>query len=119
MPEDVLQPSIVCVADRRRAIFPAGILAQPFAAPVGDVERRIGEDIIEPQVFQLVLVEAALVVPSDVGVDAANREVHLAEPPRRVVALLTVDRDVADPAAVLSTNFSDCTNMPPEPQHGS
>ena len=96
----MLQPGVVGVADGRRAVGPARILAQPVAAPVGDVERRIGEDVVEAQVLQFVLVEAALVVPADVGVDAAHGEVHLGQPPRRVVALLPVDRDVADPAAV-------------------
>ena len=47
MLEDVLQPGVVGVADRRRAVGPARILAQPLAAPVGNVERRIGEDEIE------------------------------------------------------------------------
>ena len=42
--EDVLEPGVVGVADRRRAVFPAHVLAQPLAAPVGDVEGRIGED---------------------------------------------------------------------------
>src|ERR1019366_7300868 len=44
--------------------------------------------------------EASFVVPTDVGVDAANGQVHLGEPPGGVVALLTVDGDVADTAAV-------------------
>ena len=52
------------------------------------------------QVLQFVLVEAALVVPADVGVDAAHGEVHLGQPPGGVVALLAVDGDVADAAAV-------------------
>ena len=45
----------------------------PVAAPVGDVEGRIGEDVIGPQVRQFVLVKAALGVPPDIGVDAAHR----------------------------------------------
>ena len=101
----MLQPSVVGIADRRHAIGPAGILPQPLAAPVRHVERRIGEDVVEAQVLQFVLVEAALVVPADVGVDAAHREVHLGEPPRRVVDLLPVDGDVADPPAVAFDEF--------------
>ena len=58
------------------------------------------------QVRQFVLVEAALVVPADVGVDAAHGEVHLAQPPGGVVALLPVDGDVAEPAAVGSRRTS-------------
>ncbi len=44
--------------------------------------------------------EAALVVPFNVCVDAADREVHLAEPPRRVIRLLPIDGYIADPATV-------------------
>jgi len=78
MMDDVLQPPIICVAYWRSAELPAHILAQTFAAPVRDVERRIGEDEIELLVAPFVLVEAALVVPGDAaGVDAAHREVHL------------------------------------------
>ena len=36
----------------------------------------------------------------DLGVDAADREVHLGEPPGGVVRLLAVDRDVAELAGV-------------------
>ena len=36
----------------------------------------------------------------DLTVDAAQREVHLGEPPGRVVRLLSVDADVAQPASV-------------------
>ena len=46
----------------------------------------------------LILVEA--VTMSDLGVDAADRKVHLGEAPRRVVGFLSPDRDVADSAAV-------------------
>jgi hypothetical protein len=50
-------------------------------------------------------VKAALVVPSDVGIDAAHREVHLAQSPRCVIRLLSVDSDVADPPAVAFNEF--------------
>ena len=40
------------------------------------------------------------VAVGDLGVDAANGEVHLGQPPGGVVRLLPVDRDVADAAAV-------------------
>src|SRR5690606_5680357 len=98
---DVLDPRIVGVAHGRYAELPAHVFAQALAAPVGDVERRVGEDEVELEVAQLVLVEAAFVVPADVGIDAAHRQVHLAQPPGGVVALLSVDGDVPDAAAVL------------------
>jgi len=80
---------------------PAHVLAQALAAPVGDVERRVGEDVVEAQIGEFVLVETSLVVPADVGVDAAYGEVHLGKAPGGVVALLAVDGDVADAPAVL------------------
>lgn len=40
------------------------------------------------------------VVRPDIAVDAANGKVHLAQSPRRVVALLPVDGQVADAATV-------------------
>jgi hypothetical protein len=75
----------------------------PAAAPrpVGIVEWRIRQHEVGPQILELVAVEAALVVPADIRVDAAHREVHLGKAPGGVVALLPVDRDGADPAAVL------------------
>jgi hypothetical protein len=36
----------------------------------------------------------------DLRVDAANGEVHLGQPPRRVIRLLTVDGNIAQLAAV-------------------
>ena len=45
--------------------------------------------------------ETALVIPPNVCVDAAHREVHLGEPPGCVVALLPVNGDVADTPAML------------------
>jgi hypothetical protein len=41
----------------------------------------------------------------DLGVDAADREVHLGEPPSRVVRFLAVDRDFAEPAAMRLDEF--------------
>src|SRR5690606_2864393 len=41
---DVLQPGVVGVAHGRYAELPAHVVAQALAAPVGDVERRVGED---------------------------------------------------------------------------
>src|ERR687886_519074 len=75
--------------------------AVPLAAPVGGIERRIGKDIVEAQVFQLVLVKTALVVPPDIRVNATYRQIHLRQPPSGIVAFLAIDGDVADPAAML------------------
>src|SRR5690625_4587303 len=100
VPVDVLQPGVVGVAYRWHAELPARVFTQAVTAPVGNIKRRIGENIIKAQVAQLVLVEAALVVPADIGVDAAHGEVHFGQAPGGVVALLSVDGDVADAPAV-------------------
>ena len=42
---------------------------------------------------------------TEIGLDAANGEVHDREAPRGVVALLSVDADIANPAAVFEDKF--------------
>ena len=99
--DEVLQPSEVGVARWRRAIFPAAIVAQQFTTPVADVERRVGDDEIGLEVFVRVVEEGAFVVPLHLrGVDAADGEVHLGQPPSGLVAFLAVDGDVVDAALV-------------------
>jgi hypothetical protein len=56
---------------------------------------------------------------AQVGGEAADSQVHRHQPPGGRVGFLPVDADVVGLAAVASMNFSLCTNMPPEPQHGS
>ncbi len=96
--DEVLHPGEVRVAGGRRAVLPALVVLQQLAAPVAVVERRVGEDEVGLEVRVQVVVEGVAV--RDLRVDAADREVHLGEPPGRVVRLLAVDRDVADLAAV-------------------
>ena len=98
---DVLQPCVVGVTHGWHAELPAHVVAQAVAAPVGDIEGRVGEDVVGLEVAQFVLVEAALVVPSNVGVDPAHSQVHLGQSPRGVVRLLPVNCNVAYAAAVL------------------
>ena len=101
LPEDVLEPGVVGVTDGRGAVFPAGVFLDALAAPIRDVERRIGEDEVEALVAPFVLVKAAFVVPGDAaGVDAAHREVHLGETPGGVIAFLPIDSEVADATAM-------------------
>ena len=69
------------------------VVPQPLAAPVGDVEGRVGEDVVGPQVGVAVVVETVAVL--DLGLDAPDREVHLGHPPGGVVGLLAIDGDVA------------------------
>ena len=43
---EVLHPREVGVARRRHAVLPALVVGEALAAPVGDVEGRIGEDVV-------------------------------------------------------------------------
>ena len=127
--DDMLHPGEVGVALGRGAVLPALVFGQPFAAPVGDVEGRVGQDKVGLEVGVTVGVEGVTV--GDLALDAANSEVHLCQPPRRVVRLLAINRDVgpgalrdAPPPLPLPDwwarmNSTDCTNMPEEPQQGS
>ena len=49
--DDVLDPGEVGVAHRRRAVPPSGVFAEPVAAPVADVERRVGQDEVGLQIL--------------------------------------------------------------------
>jgi hypothetical protein len=59
-----------------RAVLPALVVLEPFAAPVGDVEGRIGKDEVGLEVGVAVVVEGVAV--ANLAVDAADGEVHLA-----------------------------------------
>ena len=96
--DDVLHPGEVGVTRGRDAVGPALVFAQQVAAPVADVERGVREDEVCLEVGMAVGMEAVAV--GDLAVDAADRQIHLRQPPRRVVRLLAVDADVAEPTAV-------------------
>jgi hypothetical protein len=115
--DEVLHPGEVGVALGRDAELPAHVVV--LAEPVGVVEGRVGEHVVGAQVGVEVAAEGVGVLGAEVGLDAAQGQVHDGQAPGGGVALLAVDADVAELAAVDSTNFSDCTNMPPEPQAGS
>ena len=88
--DEVLHPGEVGVAGGRRAVDCQRLSSlQQLAAPVAVVERRIGEDVVGLEVGVQVVVEGVGV--RDLGVDAADGEVHLGQPPGGVVGLLAVD----------------------------
>ena len=91
--QEMLHPCEVGVAHGRNAVLPPPVVAQPLAAPVGDVEWRISEDVVGPQVGVSIVVEAVSVL--DTALDATDRKVHPRHAPGRVVRLLAVDGDVA------------------------
>ena len=96
--DEVLHPGEVGVALGRDAELPAHVVV--LAEPVGVVEGRIGEDVVGAQVGMEVAAEGVGVLRAEVGLDAADGEVHHGEAAGGGVALLAVDADVAEPAAV-------------------
>jgi len=98
--DEVLDPGEVGVAGRRHTKLPANVFFEAFTAPIAVIERRIGEEEIGFEVLVRVIVERALAVPGDVGLDATNGEVHLAEPPGGLIGFLAVDAEVGAASAV-------------------
>src|SRR2546430_8922041 len=96
--DEVLHPGEVGVAARRKAELPARVVV--FAEPVRVVERRIGEDEVGAEIGMEIAPEGAGLLFAEIGFDAADGEVHHGEAARSGVALLTVDANVAEPAAV-------------------
>ena len=94
------------------SVLPALVLGEPVAAPVGDVERGIGEDEVGLEVGVSVVVESVAV--GDLSLNAADGEVHLGQPPSGVVGLLAVDGDVPPPARLRAGALA----LPTPPQGG-
>jgi hypothetical protein len=59
MMDDVLHPRKVGVTDGRFAELPAFVVAQALAAPIGDVERRVGEDEVGFEIGMTVVVKGS------------------------------------------------------------
>ena len=97
--DEVLQPGIVGIAHRRHAVFPAGIVAQLLAAPIADVEGRIGKDKIRFQVGVAVIQEG--VAQFQFGVNAANGQVHARQAQGGGVGFLPENRKVFDVALMV------------------
>jgi hypothetical protein len=100
MIDEVLHLGEVGIGDWRHAVLPAAVVFEQVAAPIGVVEGRIGKDVVGLEVGVQVVVEAVGMFRAEVALDAANRQVHLRQPPGGVVGFLAVDRDVADAPAV-------------------
>jgi len=69
--EHVLDPGEVGVARRWDPVLPSRVVAKALATPLGDVERRVGEDEVSPQVRVEVIAERVPPLGPEVGVDAA------------------------------------------------
>jgi hypothetical protein len=98
MIDEVLDPCKVRVAGGRHPVLPALVVLELVASPITVIEGRVGQHEVGLQIGVLVIVEAVAV--GDLRIDPPDGEVHLRQPPRRVVGFLPVDGDIADPPAV-------------------
>jgi hypothetical protein len=119
MVDHVLHPGEVGVARGWYAVLPAFVIPEQVAAPIGYVEWRIGEDVVRPQIGMQVFVKGVCGFHPQIGLNPTNGEIHEGQLPCVGVGFFPVDADVAHFAAVGFDNFSDCTNIPPDPQQGS
>ena len=103
--EEMLYPRVVGVVHGRHPVFPAHVLPQVFVAPIAHVEWRVGENEIGLEVGMQVAAEAVGVAWAEVGVNAANGEVHPRQFPGGEVGFLPVNGDVADASAVFLDEF--------------
>src|SRR5437588_9385255 len=101
--DEVLHPGEVGVAPRRKAELPARVVV--FSEPVGVVEGRIGENEVGAEIGMEIAPEGVGLLFAEIGLDAADGEVHHGEAACGGVALLTVDGDVAELAAVRFDEF--------------
>ncbi|MNV32697.1 hypothetical protein D3C71_1240410 [compost metagenome] len=72
----MLQPGEVGISLGRYAIGPARIFSEFVAAPVGDVERRVGKHVVGPQGLVLVVGKGVAVGGTQVAVQTVDGEVH-------------------------------------------
>ncbi len=87
--DEVLHPGEVGIALGRDAVLPAHVVV--LAEPVGVVEGRVGENVVGAEVRMEVAAECVGVLGAEVGLYAAQGEIHHGQAARGGVALLTVD----------------------------
>ncbi len=81
----MLEPGVVGVPDRGRSVHPTGVFSELVATPVGDVEWRVGQNVVSLQVRVEIVVEAVTPPRSEVGLDAPDGQVHFPKAPGCVV----------------------------------
>ena len=92
----VLKPGIIGITRRRYAVFPAAVVAQVFAAPIAYIKRRIGQDKIKFNIFVFKFVIQKGIAQLQLGINAADGEVHSGQAQGRGVRFLPVNRNILD-----------------------
>ena len=101
----MLQPGEVCVASGGCAIFPANVIHQLVRAPAGEIEGRVGHDVICLELRAAIIEESVCVEFAQVGFDATDGQVHLSHFPSGGVGVLAKDGNLIDVAAVILNEF--------------
>src|SRR5690348_13112775 len=94
----MLEPGEVGVSYRGHSITPADVVTQLIAAPVGTVERRVGEDVVSLEIRVQVFMEAVPPARAKIRFDTADGQVHLRQTPGGVIELLAINCDVVPPS---------------------
>ena len=98
MVDEVLHPGKVGIALRRHAKFPAHVIIG--AMPVGIIERRVGQNELGLEVFVEIAPEGVGLLGTEVGLNAANGQIHYGQASGGGIALLAVNGNVADAPAM-------------------
>src|SRR5262245_28577831 len=98
MVDEMLDPCVIGVRVRRQSVAPTHIVCDLISTPLLEIEGRIGENEVRALPAEFVIKQA--VAEPDVTRQPMNREVHLADPPGRLVQLLSEDRDLLSTSPV-------------------
>ena len=101
MPDHVLEPCEVSVAGGRRAVLPAYVVQQLLLPPAGEVEGRIGHDVVGFELGMTVVEEGVGVKLAQVRLNSSDGQVHLRHLPGGGVGVLTEYGNPVDVAAVV------------------
>src|SRR5207244_3655620 len=104
--DEMLHPSKIGVVFWRNTELPSHVILQKLSSPIAVVERWICDDEVRSQILVFVVQKTSLAVPLDqVRFYPSNGQVHFAEAPSCLIALLAVDRNVADLSAMSFYEF--------------
>ena len=101
VPDHVLEPGKVGVAGGRRAVLPAHVVQKFVLPPVRKVEGRVRQNEVRLELGVAVIEEGIGVVLAQVGLNAADGQVHLRHLPGGGVGVLAEYGNPVDVAAVV------------------
>ena len=70
--DKVLDPGVVGIAGRRRAVEPTHIVLKQLARPIGVIEERVRKDIVSLEIRMKIAQESVSCLNAEVGLDSAD-----------------------------------------------